>query len=506
MGKDPLLMSSYDGSEITDIQRDSRYFVGIANGGSEKAAASVLIKECVTTIPKGSRAKRPEAGGTRKGDDIVYSAWKHAAAINGGQRLATFAECIGLHNNLVFVKNLNREYSNEFAIQGAKIGATANVRLPNQYYVSTGANLAPQNSVETTTPVTITDQSHVDISFSTKDLTLSLDDFSRRILTPAMAVLAGYIDNQAMSRLILGSGTSATTGVYNQVGTPGTTPGTTGGNATGLFQYNAPQVFLNAGAMMDYMGAPRDENRRVGFAPIAQATSVAALSGLFQDSGEIARQYRKGVIGTALGFEFAMDQNIPLLSVGTHAGSASWVINGANQSGTNLTISGITANAANFINQGEVISIANITSVNPENQQSTGYAPMFVVTSSNNTANSGGYCTLTVSPSIVAAGANVANGTVSALPANGAAVSPLSGAANGTYPVNIAYHQDFATLATVDLEMPGGVDFAARETYDGISMRIVRAYDISTDFLPCRIDVLWGCAILRGQLACRIAG
>ena len=419
-----------------------------------------------------------------------------------------------LHNNLVFVKNLNREYSNEFAIQGAKIGATANVRLPNQYYVNSGANLAPENTVENTTPVTITDQSHVDVSFYAKDLTLSLDDFSRRILTPAMAALAGYIDYQCMNRLILGTGNSSNTtpGVYNQVGTPGTTPGTTGGNTTGMAQYNAPQIFLNAGAMMDLYGAPRDENRRVGFSPVAQAVSVAALSGLFQDSGEIARQYRKGVIGTALGFEFAMDQNIPNLTVGSHAGSTTWVVSGANQSGANLTISGITANAANFINPGEVITIGNTTAngvygVNPENQQTTGQIQQFVVTSSNNTANAGGIATITISPQIIAAGANIANGTVAALPANGAQVFPGSGSANGsTNPVNIAYHQDFATLATVDLELPNGVDFAARETYDGISMRIVRAYDISTDSFPCRIDVLWGTAILRGALACRIAG
>jgi hypothetical protein len=403
-----------------------------------------------------------------------------------------------LHNNLVFAKNVNRQYSNEFAVQGAKIGSVANVRLPNRYYVSSGANLAPQNSVETTTPVTITDQSHVDVSFTTAELTLSLDDFSRRILTPAMATLAGYIDAKALAK--------TTPRVFNQVGTAGTTPGTSGGSTTGLLQYNAPQVYLNAGAIMDMYATPRDENRRVCFSPMAQALSVSALSGLFQDSGSISKQYRKGVMGTALGFEFAMDQNIPLLAVGTHAGSASYAVSGANQSGANLTIGGITANATNWISQGEVFTLANVFSVNPENQLSTGQLAMFTVTSPTNNAAANGTCTITVSPPIVAAGANVANGTVTALPANGASMTLLSGAANGSFPLNIAYHQDFATLATVDLEMPNGVDFAARETYDGISMRIVRAYDINADTLPCRIDVLWGADILRPELACRIAG
>lgn len=416
-----------------------------------------------------------------------------------------------LHNNLVFVKNVNRQYASEFAVQGAKIGDTVNVRLPNKYYVSNGANLAPQGTAEANVALQITDQSHVDVSFTTKELTLSLDDFSRRILTPAMATLAGYIDAQALLRCVAGTASQPST-VFNQVGTPGYTPGTPAGSATGLLQYNAPQVYLSSGAVMDMYAAPRDENRRICFSPMAQALSVNALAGLFQDSGAIAKQYKKGVMGTALGFEFAMDQNIPTLTVGSHANSANWVVSGANQTGSNLTIGGITANAANFVNAGEVISIgANAASycysVNPENQQTTGQPAMFVVTSSNNTANAGGVATIGIYPPITAAGANIANGTVVAVPANGAKINALSGSANGsTDPLNIAYHQDAFTLATVDLEMPNGVDFAARETYDGISMRIVRAYDISTDALPCRIDVLWGCKTLRPELACRIAG
>jgi len=53
--------------------------------------------------------------------------------------------------------------------------------------------------------------------------------------------------------------------------------------------------------------------------------------------------------------------------------------------------------------------------------------------------------------------------------------------------------------------MPKGVDFAAREVYDGISMRVVRNYDINNDILPCRLDVLYGYKTLRPQLATRLA-
>jgi hypothetical protein len=76
----------------------------------------------------------------------------------------------------------------------------------------------------------------------------------------------------------------------------------------------------------------------------------------------------------------------------------------------------------------------------------------------------------------------------------------------GSYAQNLAYHADAFTLGTADLEIPQGVDFAARESYDGISMRIVRAYDVSSDNFICRIDVLGGWATLRPELACRILG
>lgn len=405
-----------------------------------------------------------------------------------------------LHNNLVFIKNVNREYSNEFATQGAKIGSVANVRLPNRYFVSDGPQLSAQTTTETTIPVTIQYQKHVDVNFTSAELTLSLDDFSRRILTPAMAKLASVIDFTCLGQLCKL--------VWNQVGTAGTLPGTTGGSATGMAQYNAPQVFLNAGAMMDSYAAPRDENRRICFSPMVQALSVNALAGLFQDSGEISKQYRKGIMGTALGFEFAMDQNINLLTTG--ARTSAGVVNGAGQVGTNLVSNGWAGSQTNILAAGEIIQVAGITGLNPENQQTIGipgWNATFVVTANcSSDANGNIIGGIPISPSIVVPGATVANATVSGSPANGAAITLLSGSANSQYQMNIAYHQDAFTLATVDLDLPNGVDFAAREQYDGISMRIVRAYDINNDQFPCRIDTLFGPALLRGELACRITG
>jgi hypothetical protein len=400
-----------------------------------------------------------------------------------------------LHNNLVFVKNVNKQYSSEFAISGAKVGSTINVRLPNRYYVAKTTALQAQNTNEATVPVSLTTNYQVGLNFTQAELTLSLDDFSKRVLNPAMARLASQIDQDGLGEAGC---------VYNQVGTPGTTPGTEGGTfSSDLLNYNAPQVYLNAGMMLDNMAAPRDDARRCVVNPAAMAKSVGGLRGLFQDAAEIAKQYRKGVIGTALGFEFAMDQNVNLLTTGAHGGTPA--ASGAGQTGALLATSGWTASTGNILNAGEIITIAGVYGVNPENQSSTGYLQQFVVTE-DCSSDSGGNVTIPIAPSIVVAGPQVANGTVTVSPANGAQVFLMSGAGSTTYPMNIAYHKDAFTLATADLETPKGVDFAARETYDGISMLIVRAYDINNAQFPCRIDVLAGWATLRPELACRITG
>lgn len=410
-----------------------------------------------------------------------------------------------LHNNLVFVKGVNRQYSNEFAQSGAKIGSTVNIRKPNRYYVRTGQQMDVQQTNETYVPLSINRQWGVDISFSSFDLTLSLDDFSKRILTPAMARLASQIDMDGLAMAITGQYTdgTATQGagpVYNCVGTAGSTPGTVTGS--GIFQAGAPIIFLNAGMMMDNFATPRDENRRVVMNPAAHANSVAGLSGLFNDQSALSEQYRKGVMGNALGFEFAMDQNIQNL-VTTSVTRVNGTQNGQMVAGNTIKITGCGVSAV--INAGEVFTVAGCYSVNPENQQSTGQLQQFVVTQSV-TLDGSGAGTVSVSPTIKLAGTGVADGTVSALPNNGTVTWQTGLTASTSYPQNLAYHQDAFTLATVDLEVPRGVDFAARETYDGISMRIVRAFDVTNDMFPCRIDILGGWATLRPEMACRILG
>ncbi len=386
-----------------------------------------------------------------------------------------------LKNNLSFTNAVNKEYSKEFAVSGAKIGSTVNVRKPNRYTIRKGPTLNAQDTQEESVAITLTDQIGVDVNFSSKELTLSLDDFSERILQPAMATIANEIDLNGLAQYV---------NVFNQVGTPGTTPST------------AADI-LAVGQRLDEMGAPRDQNRYLTVDPAANAALVNGMAGFYNPQADISRQFRKGQMGVnILGFkDVAMDQNINRHTVGNTTGSTP-LVNGTIADGsTNVPSDGWALSITGVLKKGDVITFAGVYAVNPQSRVSTGSLMQFVVTADVD-SDATGAATIPISPAIIASGAyqNVTN-----VPADNAVIT-VAGTASTEYPINIGCHKDAFTLATADLLLPRGVDFAAREVYDGISMRIVRQYDINTDNFPCRIDVLYGWKTIYPELAVRLIG
>lgn len=379
-----------------------------------------------------------------------------------------------LHNKLTFIGAINRQYDDSFAKSGAKIGDTLKIRLPNQFTVRSGATLAAQAVNEQSVSLQVGTQKGVDMNFSSVDLTLSLDDFSSRILEPAMAVLAASLEADAVSMY---------KDVYQQVGTPGTTP-------------NTLLTYLQARARLNNSLAPMDANRTAHLSPLATATIVDALKGLFQDSSAIREQYREGSMGRTAGFDWYENPLVPTHTNGGKVAGVTTAASGSVGSGATLNVAGV-ANADTF-KQGTVFTIAGVYEVHPETKAVTGRLQQFVVAADATMSGTTG--SLTISPAIVTSGAAQ---NVSAAPGNGAALT-FVGSANAAYEQELAFHRDAFAFATADLVMPKGVDFAAREVYDGVSMRIVRAYDINNDAFPCRIDVLYGYQTIRPQLACRV--
>lgn len=382
-----------------------------------------------------------------------------------------------LENNLAFSARVNREYSDEFAVKGAKIGSTVNVRKPVRFVGTTGPALNVENVVETVVPVTLDTQFHVDFTFSSQELTLNIDDFSERYLAPAMATIANKIDLDGLGLY---------TTVANQIGTAGTTP-------------NNISTLLNAGARLDQEAAPRDGQRTAVWDPAANASMVQAAAGLFNAPKKISDQYESGIFVPALGFDIGMDQNIRQATAGTRTNGT---VSGAGQTGSTLLVTGL--GASSTVAAGDTFTIAGVYAVNPQSRQSTRVLRQFTVLTAA-TADGSGNASLSIFPSINTAASNQQYQTVTAGPAN-AAVVTWDVAASTQYTVNMAYHKNAFTLATADLQMPEGVDFSGRRNHKGISMRIVRQYAIGTDTLPCRIDVLYGWRPIYNELACRIAG
>lgn len=369
-----------------------------------------------------------------------------------------------LHQKLNFVGSIVREYDDSFAKSGAKIGDSLKIRLPNQYTVRTGATLSTQDTTESSITLQVATQKGVDLNFTSVDLTLSLDDFSKRILDPAMSVLAANIEADAMNMY---------KDVYQSVWN--------GGSAATYNKVLDGRVILQRS-----LTPPND--RTANLNPLDMADLVKDTKTLFQDQKEIGRQYKEGYMGRAAGFDFVENTMWPAHTRGAGSG---YLINGASQTGSILTVD----TGTGAIKQGDVFTIAGVFSVHPETKQSTGVLQQFVVTADA----SSGATSIAISPEIVASGAKQ---NVSGSPADNAAITFL-GTASTAVGTSLLYQKEAFAFATADLVMPKGVDFSAREVLDGISMRIVRMYDINNDKFPCRLDVLYGYKTLRAQLACR---
>lgn len=384
-----------------------------------------------------------------------------------------------LENECVFSKFVNREYDDQFAKTGAKIGNTLNVRLPARYVGRSGPVLKVESQTETYSPLTLSYQDGVDVEFTTQDLTLSMDDFSERFVQPAVANVANKVDRNGLLQAY---------NIYQAVGTPGAVP-------------SALSTYLSAKAKLDFAAAPRDNMRSILIDPNAEAGIINNLTTLFNPSKEISDQYKDGMMGKAIGAKWSMDQNIVSMTTGTHAGSPQ-VASAPAEGASIIATSGWTASSA-VLKQGDVFTVAGVYSVNPQNRQSTGQLQQFVVLA-NISSDGSGLASVSVAPAMNSTGQFQ---NISALPAGSAVITPL-GAASTASPMNLFFHRDAFILGMADLMLPGGVDKAARvsDKKSGFSIRMVRAYDIVNDMMPCRLDVLYGWSTPYPQLACRIQG
>jgi hypothetical protein len=382
-----------------------------------------------------------------------------------------------LENNLVITRNVNRQYDDSFAVEGAKIGSTLRIRLPDRALVTDGAALQVQDDNEQYTTLSVASQKHIGVNFTSAEMALQLDDFAERVLKPRISQLAASIDADVANSF---------KSVYQSVGSPGTTPGTS------LVLLQAQQKLNEAAAVM----SPRYATVN----PAANAALVEGMKGLFNPTDTISRQFKNGLMGVGvLGYEeINMSQSIKQHTNGDW-GTSIEVDGTISTQGTSQVAITFTGSSKTW-KVGDVFTMEGVYAVNPQTRESTGSLQQFVVTEDLTASSSG---TLKFAPALYTASHALA--TVTNFPADNADITML-GSAAGQYAQNLVYHKDAITFATADLLLPQGVDMASRQVHNGISMRVVRQYDINNDRMPCRIDVLYGYSVIRPQMACRIWG
>jgi hypothetical protein len=393
-----------------------------------------------------------------------------------------------LENNLVFANQVHREYVKEFT--GGQ-GSTVAIRRPVKFATADGATLVDQDVEEKSTNIVVDQRKHVAWRFSTQELTLSIEEYSERYIKPAAITLAQTVD-RSLAQLY--------SSVWNSVGTPGTTPANFAAVAA-------------AAQRLDEMAV--EASPRTLAANPAAAYAIAGNQTTLEAVGDVRRTaYEEAMVGRVAKFDMFSTQNVVNHTVGPLGGTP--LVNGAAQNVTyaaaigntwsqTLITDGWTAAAALRVRAGDVFTIAGVFAVNPVPgegaKQVMPYLQEFTVLADASSTGAGA-ATLTISPPIITSGPQQ---TVSAAPADNAALT-FRGTANVAYPQNMAFHKNAFALVTVPLDMPDGVNFKARETHKGLSMRVIKDYDITNDVEIIRLDVLYGRKAIYPDLAARLWG
>lgn len=393
-----------------------------------------------------------------------------------------------LHQKCNFVGNVNTQYDDRFAQTGAKIGTNLDIRMPSKYSVRTGATLSAQDHIERSTPLQVTSQYGVDVSFTSVELTMDLDDFSDRIIEPAMSQLAAKLegDSFAAAYKLVSNYTNATT--------------------DGLLTYKR---FQQGGANITKELGPLSQ-RAACLSPDSQVEFNDAVKGLFQSQENIRRQYREGMMGRTSGFDVYENTLVPShtngnlataaildgAALGTSTTANAWV------SQTDLSISGVTADT---VNAGDIVTLSGVYAVHPETKANTGKLKTFVAQDTVTLTTAATTYTVTVKPGLIYGSGNAyQNCALSGVSDTDGLTVTLQGAVSSAFGQDLQFHKDAFVFATADLEDVSRYGaWGARAQKDGISMRIARQYAIGSDTVPCRIDVLWGFAGLYPELANR---
>lgn len=390
------------------------------------------------------------------------------------------------HEKATFLSTINRSYDDSFAKTGAKIGDTLRIRNPNQYTRRQGSRVMDvQDQSETSQSLTVSTQDGVDMKFNGAELALSIDEFSKRYIEPAVSVLVSAIDGDMIAQ--------ATKDTYNVVGTAGTVVGTVTSGVSDIKALYDARAKLNQGL------APKDGNRALQMDSVTMASVSNGLKTLFQPSDQIRESFAEGFISRSAMADIYENERTWAMTNGSDVTGTTDAAALVTDGGSTVDIHTTVAVSAQVV--GQVFTIAGVYACHPETKQSLGYLQQFVITAI-------GASTTTVSPTIYLTGAkkNVCSSTSGTLATTDFNSQTLTfiGSASTSYRQNLMYHRDAFVFATADLPLMGDADVCRRMTMDGLSLRVWKGSDIRNDAQLMRLDILYGFKTVRPAWACRI--
>lgn len=370
-------------------------------------------------------------------------------------------------NSTPFLQNIQKQYDNSYEAYGAKAGTDIRIKTPQRYKTRTTKAMDVQDQDEKSVTLTRSNWLGIDLKFSQAELALDLDAFSEQYIEPATSTMGGELDYTLMGLAYKSVfNTAATIGDYSSVATAMQ-------QITKIREFSAP-----TNGMVTSIVDPTNE-----------AALVSSFSGLFQSSDKIAKQYIQGKMGVALGADWYMSQGINAHVRGASDGA--YETNGAAQTGSSLIVD----TGTGTLTEGDIFTLSGVNAVNRVTRKDTGKLQQFVVTADY----AGGAGTVSIAPEIIITGAYQ---TVTAAPATNVVLTEL-GTASATYPQLLEFHKSAFAFGSIDIELPKNAEFAARNSEDGVSMSIIRDFDIQNIDTYCRMDMLWGFKEVVPEWACR---
>jgi hypothetical protein len=377
-----------------------------------------------------------------------------------------------------FIKSIDKEPASSFGqVNGYNVGDTININKPARFIPSSTADITStiQDVKEEKVSLALDIRSIVPIALTSAEIqnTLALKDWMTRVLDPAVSAIAQGVESTCLTR--------AKNGFANFVGTAGST----------VFD-TATMLSARSAVMRDL--APQNGKLYALLDSPSMASAVNARKGLFQSSSAIADQYKEGYVGQADGFTYLENNLVPRHANGADVAFAveASVVTIANGMST-IGVDGVTTSAV--IKAGTKFTIPTCYKVHPITKATLPELQVFTVTA-DASENGSNQATLTISPAIYYTSTDPRQ-NVSAAPVDEDAITVLTGSASTTYTHNLFYHKQSCRFASVPLVKPDGLDMVGQETVDGMTIRVLRDYDILTDKLIMRLDFLGGFAVVR---------